>query len=128
MAPSLVLGVSEDLRMLISMKDVADDTKTADYVWMLTWHDDKATNEDYWVRDLTQEEMHEKAIEFTKDCYPGFTDMIKMTPASGMLKPLLVIKDMMPQEIPLGRVTLVGDAAHPMTPCKLFAFDPSCQN
>ena len=55
-------------------------------------------------------------MENIKDMYSPLTEVIRSTSVDGIMLPLLVIRDMVPHAIPTGRVTLLGDATHPMAP------------
>ena len=40
------------------------------------------------------------------------------TPVEGILQSPLQMRDMVPPALSRGRITLLGDAVHPMVPCK----------
>lgn len=47
-----------------------------------------------------------------------YVEPIRATLVEGILQPALRMRDMVPPKLPTGRVTLLGDAVHPMVPCK----------
>lgn len=93
------------------------------YYFYLIIHDaaaGEATHEKpYWTATATKEEMHAYTTEKTRHLHPRFREIMDMTPVEGMKAPPVVIRDMIVEDLPEGRVTVIGDAAHPMTPCKL---------
>lgn len=60
--------------------------------------------------------MHSFILSNLSGIHENFTEIFHATPVEGMLHPPLRLKDMVPPPLPHGRVTLVGDAVHAMTP------------
>ncbi len=105
-------------RLFIALKDVSADAEQAEYYWIISWKDPAAAHEPYWTQHASKEELYAAALEHTRVYRPEFRETVELTDAAGMVKPPIVFRDMVPEELPRGRVTLVGDAVHPMTPCK----------
>ena len=85
---------------------------------LMTRYDDQASQENYWTAHASKEELHSYVMNSLDDLHPDLTEPIRKTPVDGILQIPLLFKDMVPPELPTGRVTLLGDAVHPMTPCK----------
>ena len=83
-------------------------------------NDDLVEHGKHWAESASQQELHDYAMEKAKAYRPNLTEIVRATPVEGIIHPPLLIRDMLPQELPRGRVTLIGDAAHPMSPCKYF--------
>jgi 2-polyprenyl-6-methoxyphenol hydroxylase-like FAD-dependent oxidoreductase len=80
--------------------------------------DPEALKDDHWSRKATQQELLNYALKCVSETHPKLTEILRLTKAEGILVPQIEVKDMIPQPIPRGRVTLLGDAVHPMTYCK----------
>ena len=78
--------------------------------------DEQAVEESFWTTDASQEELHRFITDNLDGIHPTFTEIIRATPVEGMLHPPIRMRDMTPPELPRGRVPLLGDAVHPMTP------------
>lgn len=63
--------------------------------------------------------MHSFVMENVKALDPEYIEPFRATPVEGILQPPLQMRDMAPPELPRGRVSMLGDAVHPMVPCKL---------
>ena len=48
--------------------------------------------------------------------HSSFAEIFLAAPVEGVLCPPIRMRDMMPVELPNGRITLLGDAIHPMVP------------
>lgn len=57
-------------------------------------------------------------MENLHDIEEEYIEPFLATPVEGILQPPLQMRDMVPPSIPKGRVTLLGDAIHPMVPCE----------
>jgi len=106
----------------IGLNEVRPDAKSALYYWLVYFQIDENTpsREAYSKACASRETLLEMAKEKTKDFHPAFRRAIDRTPVAGMKFPPLVLRDMVlsAEDIPVGRVTLLGDAAHCMVPCE----------
>ena len=116
-AHSFYIIFGTQYRMFCGLKSVAEDQSTATFYWFLFWNDEKSADIDFWTTKASQKEMYEFALEKTKEIDPKLSELVRLTKAEGMVSPPIVVRDWVPEEIPMGRVTLLGDAAHPMTFC-----------
>ena len=80
------------------------------FSWNLSWRGDLA-----WAQGASREELFQKALE-NFEHYPEFwRKAIELTGPDGMQKPpIRLLETVLPEELPDGLVTLVGDAAHSM--------------
>jgi len=81
-----------------------------------TRHDEAAVDPLYWTSSASKEKLHTYIMNNLGGLADGFTEPIQATSVEGMLHPPLQMRDMTPPALPKGRVTLVGDAVHPMVP------------
>ena len=114
---SVYVALGPGFRLFCGLNSITPDAAFANYYWMVAWHDPVAAQEPYWTATASKQESYEAALEKTKSLDPKFTEIIRLTKVEQMMTPPIVMRDMAPERIPEGRrVTLIGDAAHPMTP------------
>jgi 2-polyprenyl-6-methoxyphenol hydroxylase-like FAD-dependent oxidoreductase len=58
--------------------------------------------------------MYDFAMKKVKDLDPQLSEIVRLTKLDGVQTHSAVMRDALLQEIPKGRVMLIGDAAHPM--------------
>ena len=116
-APSFYILFNKNSRLFCGLKNISEDQSTANYYWMLHWDDPEAVNSDWWGANASQKEMLDFAQERLRDLDPRFAELPTLTKPEGMVVPLIRVRDWVPDKLPMGRVTLLGDAAHPMTFC-----------
>jgi 2-polyprenyl-6-methoxyphenol hydroxylase-like FAD-dependent oxidoreductase len=107
---------AEGFRLWVGLKNVYPDG-SCDFYWLLPWLDEEARNPDFWVHKVSPEQQLKFAREKCDELHPALVDILKYQEPQHMFKPLY-IRDMVPKISPHGPVTLLGDAAHPMSPCK----------
>ncbi|KAH7357679.1 hypothetical protein B0T11DRAFT_298893 [Plectosphaerella cucumerina] len=82
--------------LFIGLDSVSDDGKTGNYYWDLIWPCEDGDRDDYW------------------DLKPEFRKVVDRTPEYMVLVPGLYFYVCLIDELPAGRVTILGDAAHAM--------------
>ncbi|OTB03185.1 hypothetical protein M426DRAFT_321977 [Hypoxylon sp. CI-4A] len=102
--------------LFVGLSYVNPDANSGLYYWVLISEDDGINKEDHWLHSASQVEKLEDVKRKTSMLDPRFTEVITATPASGIQKQTRIFRDAEIDNLPVGRVTLVGDAAHPMTP------------
>jgi 2-polyprenyl-6-methoxyphenol hydroxylase-like FAD-dependent oxidoreductase len=95
---------------------VLPDGKSGRHYWMLMQPDANVENADHWLQTATQEEKREHVMKLVENMPPRFRGLFEQTPASGIKKEPHIWRDLELESLPTGRVVLVGDAAHAMTP------------
>ena len=113
--------------MLIGLVYVAEGKETARYYWIINWLDPEAGSPDFWALKAPPAERLAFVLKMIEGIDERFASVIKATKVEDMAAPL-ALKDLVPIETPRGRVSLLGDAAHPMTPCKLRYMHPISSN
>lgn len=91
---------------------------TGDYYWHVGWEDPDVAKPDHWLKHASKKEKYDRALEVTADLEPRLRELIELTPVDGVLPKQMVLWDAEITSLPVGGVTLIGDAIHPMTPCK----------
>ncbi|KAF1829264.1 FAD/NAD(P)-binding domain-containing protein [Decorospora gaudefroyi] len=99
-----------------SLHDVAPDGKSARYYWIMSRNDATIADPDHWLKKATQQEKLDYVREIIKSRDPKFREIFDLTPVEGIREETHVWCDLELSSLPAGRVILMGDAAHVMTP------------
>ncbi|KAH6701311.1 hypothetical protein BKA64DRAFT_648399 [Cadophora sp. MPI-SDFR-AT-0126] len=112
-----VLANAPNMRCLFGFRSMTPDKSSAQYYWVLGfWSQDPAA-ESAWLDKASKESLYDKAIELTAGWTPMLTEVIRHTGSDGMFAPPIKFYEFVsPPTLPGKRVTLLGDAAHAMTP------------
>ncbi|KAK8114924.1 hypothetical protein PG999_006993 [Apiospora kogelbergensis] len=103
-------------RYFVGLDKVAPDGKSGDYYFHLAWQDDNAGRDDHWMTSATAEELRDYALRATQNMPPQFRCMVERAQLEDFKVPPLRLITILLDSLPLGRVTILGDAAHAMTP------------
>ncbi|KAI5927667.1 putative monooxygenase [Camillea tinctor] len=119
----IVMGDSKDqCSIFAALNKVSPDGNMGYYYFILHWVDEAAarSTEDkpYWTVNATKEELAAFAKEKAKMYPEHLRVLIDKVPVDRYRKPGIVLQsvELTAEQLPLGRVTLIGDAAHSMTP------------
>ncbi|KKK17014.1 hypothetical protein ARAM_003406 [Aspergillus rambellii] len=99
-----------------SLHDVAPDGKSARYYWIMSRSDPTIAEPDHWLKKATQREKLDHVLEVMQNRDPKFREIFESTPVDGIKEETHVWRDLELDGLPAGRVVLMGDAAHVMTP------------
>ena len=66
--------------------------------------------------NASKDELHQFVQDSLEGVHSSFAEIFQATTVEDILVPPIRMRDMMPVELPKGRVTLLGDAIHPMVP------------
>ncbi|KAJ5688796.1 hypothetical protein N7462_003188 [Penicillium macrosclerotiorum] len=111
---SLSIGFTDTRRLFVGLKSVSKDLRKAQFYWMFGWADKNAKKTPYWTNSASQSKLHNFVMENLHGLDAEYTEPFRATPVEGILQPPLQMRDMLPPTLPRGRVTLLGDAVHPM--------------
>lgn len=95
---------------------VLPDGVSGRHYWMYMEPDPEVAKPDHWLQTASQQEKLDYVVKKVSAMPPKFQEIFKLTPASGIKKDPHVWRDLELTSLPTGRVILVGDAAHAMTP------------
>ncbi|KAI8627206.1 FAD/NAD(P)-binding domain-containing protein [Xylariaceae sp. FL1651] len=101
--------------VFVGLNKVNEDL-SGDYYWLITWDDDNIDKPDHWLRHASQAAKHDHVLKITESLDPEFREIFQLTPVDGIVTKVTVYRDAEILSLPVGKVTLVGDAVHPMTP------------
>ncbi|KAK8052961.1 FAD-dependent monooxygenase cctM [Apiospora saccharicola] len=88
----------------------------ADYYFHLTGNDDHADRDDFWTYSATAEQLHDFLKRQCRDLPPRFRGVLDKATVERMKCPPVRLNTLIMESLPVSRVTLLGDAAHCMTP------------
>ncbi|KAI1104555.1 putative monooxygenase [Jackrogersella minutella] len=102
--------------LFVGLSEAYDDGKSGKYFFNLFWRDEEATKRDFWPYSASREKLYETALEKTKHLPAKLRSIVEKTGPQGMKQPPIHFWTlcMDPSQLPHGRVTLLGDAAHCM--------------
>lgn len=105
-------------RMFVGLNSVNADGKSGNYYWSVNWIESTASTLPHWTSTASKKTKYELALEKTSYLRSEFTEIIRQTGPEGMSETQICFRELEVPSLPAGRVTLLGDAAHCMTPCK----------
>ncbi|KAI0593272.1 putative monooxygenase [Biscogniauxia sp. FL1348] len=119
----IVMGESKDqCSLFAALNKVSPDGKMGYYYFILHWVDEEAarSTEDkpFWTVNATKEELAAFAKERAKMYPEHLRVLLDKVPVDRYRQPGIVLQsvELTADQLPLGQVTLIGDAAHSMTP------------
>lgn len=118
------LASGDQSAVFAALNRVSDDGKTGYWYFLLLWVDKGApatTDENpSWTVTATQEELMAFAHEKTKAYPDHLRALVDKVPVEGYRSPGFQLQDVQlaDGQLASGKVLLIGDAAHSMTPCK----------
>lgn len=92
------------------------DGKSGKHYWMFMQPAPDVADPNHWLQTATQEEKLNHVLKAIAPMPPKFREIFEATPASGIKKEAHIWRDLELESLPSGRVILMGDAAHTMTP------------
>ncbi|KAI1174890.1 putative monooxygenase [Nemania sp. FL0916] len=101
--------------LLVTLVEMFPDGKSGRIGWALIWPDEDAVKDDFWVFNASGQEQYDYVVEKTKNLPAKFLTTIKRTDPQSCV-PVLKLYTLLLDSLPTGRITLLGDAAHAMTP------------
>jgi 2-polyprenyl-6-methoxyphenol hydroxylase-like FAD-dependent oxidoreductase len=105
-------------RIFVGLNAISPDAEEAYYYWILSWNDESAEEGEQWSIKASAEEQYRVALEESNSWPQELGEIVRLTKPENMMVPPLTIRDVWLDSLPNRRVTLLGDAAHAMSPCK----------
>lgn len=106
-------------RLFVGLDVINPDMKSADYYWTVLWPDEGVTDASFSKAPASAEQLLETARQKMCLAPAELREILELTSPESIRRTPLIIRDMVLESLPARRVTLLGDAVHPMTPCKL---------
>ena len=107
-----------DYRYFVGLDRVHDDAEHADLYWLWVQINVPEAEDPTWTLKASKQEQYDYALSHCTAMDPKFAQIIRWTKPEGIHTPALILRDMIMEEMPNSRITLLGDAIHPMTPCE----------
>lgn len=100
----------------VGLHYVLPDGLSGRYYWNFMQTDPDVSNPDHWLQKASQQEKLDYTLKSITKMPPKLREIFEMTPVDGIKPESYVWCDLELESLPAGRVLLVGDAAHAMTP------------
>lgn len=100
----------------VGLHDVADDGSSGRFFWMMMRPDPTIAQPGHWLQTASKQEKHDHVLAAAAKLPPRFREIFELTPVDGMKEDTHIWRDLELSSLPAGRVVLMGDAAHAMTP------------
>ncbi|KAK6071964.1 FAD binding domain protein [Seiridium cupressi] len=117
---SAYVGIAGDRArsIFVGLNKVSEDGKVGSYYWFYMISDETIDKPDHWTRHAPRAERLEKALQDSRALDEKFREIIKLTPVEGIRSDSFSFRDaeIGKDEYAVRRVTMLGDASHPMAP------------
>lgn len=100
----------------VGLHQALPDGVSGRFYWMFMQPDSDIAKPDHWLHSSSQQEKLDHVLKAVAPLAPEFKEIFELTPSDGVRQNLHVWKDLELESLPAGRVILVGDSAHAMTP------------
>ncbi|KAK8059066.1 monooxygenase [Apiospora saccharicola] len=86
------------------------------HYWMFMQPDPNVAAPDHWLRSASQQEKLDHVLKLSASMPAALRELFELTPVSGIKTEPHIWRDLELESLPAGRVVLLGDSAHAMTP------------
>lgn len=107
-------------RLFVGLDVIREDAQSAKYYWIMHLPVDSTEDESYiWAYTSTPEKLLAGVRERFSDVEPRLRELLDKTTLEDIRTPGIQFHCLEIESLPKSRITLLGDAAHAMPPCKL---------
>ncbi|KAF3024209.1 hypothetical protein E8E14_010572 [Neopestalotiopsis sp. 37M] len=106
-------------RTFVGLQQVAPDGQSGDFYWFHMEDDAGVGAPGHWLRTASRRDKlaYVKEALLARSFHPQLREVVEMTTADGIRDDEFVFRDSeIISKLPRGRIALLGDACHPMTP------------
>lgn len=100
----------------VGLHDVLPDGGSGRFFWMMMRPDITIAEPGHWLQTASQREKLEHVLKAAEKLPPKFREIFELTPVEGIKEDTHIWRDLELNSLPAGRVVLMGDSAHAMTP------------
>ena len=100
----------------VGLHDVSPDGSSGRFFWMMMRPDPAITQPDHWLQTASKQQKYDHVMAAVAKMPPRFREIFELTPVDGMKEDTHIWRDLELPSLPAGRILLMGDAAHAMTP------------
>ena len=100
----------------VGLHDVLPDGGSGRFFWMMMRPDITIADPGHWLQGASKQEKLNHVLKAAEKLPPKFREIFELTPAEGIKEETHIWRDLELPSLPAGRVVLMGDAAHAMTP------------
>lgn len=102
----------------VGLHDVSADGRSGRYYWMMMRPDPTVGEPDHWLQKASKRAKLDHVLQAAEKLSPALREIFDLTPVEGIREEKHIWRDLELSSLPAGRVVLLGDAAHAMTPFK----------
>lgn len=114
---AVILAGGPGVRSQLGMLHMDADLQNAMYFWTIMYQRKDPESLSEWTQTATKQEMYNMAVEAVKVWHPSMSDLIRYGgPEAIVAPPPRFVEFEPPDTLPVGRVAVLGDAAHAMIP------------
>ncbi|KAI4602810.1 hypothetical protein KJ359_008029 [Pestalotiopsis sp. 9143b] len=103
-------------RTFVGLQQVSPDGKSGDYYWFHMEDDAGVGKPGHWLQTASREDKLAYVRKALAPFDPQLREIVELTTADGIRDEEFVYRDSEISSVPRGRIALLGDAIHPMTP------------
>jgi 2-polyprenyl-6-methoxyphenol hydroxylase-like FAD-dependent oxidoreductase len=113
-----LMSSQKDFVSFNGLHKVLPDGLSGRYFWIFMQPDAKIDEDDHWIRNASQKEKLDHVLKTVALLKPRFRRLFELTSSDGIKKEGHFFRDLEldPNQLPSGRLVLMGDAAHCMAP------------
>lgn len=105
-------------RISMGLNSVNADGKSCNYYWSVNYIDKTTANPPHLTSNASKAKGYELSLEKISHLKLEFTEIVRQTGIEGMSDIQMCLRELELQDLSIGRIALLGDAAHCKTPCK----------
>ncbi|KAI1155275.1 FAD/NAD(P)-binding domain-containing protein [Nemania diffusa] len=102
----------------VGLHDVSADGQSARFYWMMMHPDATVGSPGHWLQTASKQAKLDHVLRTAERLSPDLREIFELTPVEGIREEKHIWRDLELSSLPAGRVVLLGDAAHAMTPFK----------
>lgn len=107
-----------EARLFCGISRILPDGKSAEVYWTFYYDDDGIGDAGHWLQLTLPAQQFDLVWERSQVLDAKFREVLQLTGPGGLSRKPMIFWDAVIDRLPVSRVTMLGDAAHPMAPCE----------